>query len=293
MASYLDCKIKMHKYFIYLLILMLSIHKSYAQNDVYTNTDTTVKVIEEKVEVTSEEYSNENNNEVDVEKPAAMPGWGEDVLGDTSINFRPFAINNDSLNILKNSAKYEWIKTLDSTLHTLQKKQENAPPTPAKEYDNSPSTLDNFFNSSILKLFLWIIAGCFVIFIIYQLFLSKGLFGKASKRAVNEIEAEEAIDHLDNDFDKLYEKAFAAGDTRLAMRFLFLKTLQKLNDKEFIQFASDKTNSMYVKEMPQTLRNKFSQIALYYEYSWYGNVTIPTEVFDSIKNTVTTFTNNL
>jgi hypothetical protein len=280
----------MLRYLFFLLITILCITKVNAQNEVYS--DSTVPITEEKVVV--DDYEDEDYDINKMEQPPSMPGWGEEVFGDTLVNFRYFEISEDSIKNLKNSTKYEWVKTLDSTLRQLQKKQENKPvPEPSKNYDNSTSALDHFFNSTFLKIFLWLAAAGFVIFIIYNLFLSKGIFTKTGNRVVKELEEEESIDHLDNDFDILFEKALDAGDTRLAMRYLFLKTLQKLNDKEHIQYAVDKTNSIYAREMPATLRNKFAQIAMFYEYSWYGNTAIPTQAFDSIKNTVNSFTNNL
>jgi Domain of unknown function (DUF4129) len=80
---------------------------------------------------------------------------------------------------------------------------------------------------------------------------------------------------------------------RLAMRYLFLKTLQKLNERELINFAADKTNSQYAREIPAAKRNEFANLALYYEYIWYGNVGVQKETFDGIKTKFDTFLNKI
>ena len=293
MASYLDCNMPMCKKIIILIFILFSIIAANAQRNIYENVDTTATPLQETVEAPVVEETNTYNSEEVKEEKKYLPGWGEDVLGDTSINFRTININQDSIAILKENNKYAWIKNIDSALHAAQNKDKNKPQETYKENDNSPSSIDKFFASNVLQVFLWIMAGGFIVFIIYHLFLSKGLFGKASKRSTTAVVDDELVEHLDNDFDLLFNKAYSAGDNRLAMRYLFLKTLQKLNDKELIQFAADKTNSLYAKEIPAAKRNAFAQIALYYEYIWYGNAVVNTQTFDTIKNKVNTFINTI
>jgi hypothetical protein len=148
--------------------------------------------------------------------------------------------------------------------------------------------------SPIFVWFLWGLAACFVGFILYQLFLSKGVFTK-SRSTPKAVQIEDEIDeeNLSNDFDALYRRAYNAGDMRLSMRYLFLKTLQKLNERELIQFAADKTNSQYAREMPAGKRNEFASLALYYEYIWYGNVSVQKEIFDGITTKFNAFLNKI
>jgi hypothetical protein len=295
MASYLDCKRQMHKKIIVLIGILFCIVTSHAQKNIYDNVEVDTAATQEEEVIVSppeEETSTYNNEELKKEKKY-LPGWGDEVDGDTLIKFRTVYINPDSVASWKSNSKYAWVKIIDSSLRASQKKDNNKAKESIKNYDDSPSALDNFFNSSFLRIFLWILAICFVAFIIYHLFLSKGVFGKASKRAAIAEEEEEIQDHLDNDFDRLYNKALAAGDTRMAMRYLFLKVLQKLNEKELIQFAVDKTNSMYAREIPLAKRNNFAQIALYYEYIWYGNTSVSIQHFDGIKNKVNEFINSI
>jgi hypothetical protein len=283
----------MLKKIIVFIAVLCSMTTAHAQKNIYDNIDTTASPIEEVVEPPVEEEVSTYNNETSKLDRKYFAGWGEDVLADTAINFRTVIIAQDSIYNWRKENKYAWIKNIDSALRAAKNKDKQKPQEPIKEYDNSPSSIDNFFNSSFLQVFLWIAAISFVGFIIYHLFLSKGIFGKASKRAKTDAIEEEVIDHLDNDFDSLYNRAYAAGDTRLAMRYLFLKLLKKLDEKELIQFAADKTNSIYAREMPPAKRNNFAQIALYYEYIWYGNAAVSAQTFDTIRNKVNEFLNSI
>ncbi len=284
----------MRKKIIVLSLVFYSTINAFAQKNIYDNIDTSITTTSIDTNIVEPYEKDTYTDEAIKKEKKYLHGWGDNVLGDTSINFRTVNITQDSITNWKQKNKYAWIKIIDSALHAAHNKDTNKQQQPIKDYDNSPSAIDSFLQSSFLQLFLWIIALGFVSFIIYQLFLSKGVFGKASKKA-SKITIEEDVveDNLDNDFDNLYNKAFAAGNTRLAMHYLFLKTLQKLNEKELIHFTADKTNSMYATEIPSAKRNGFAQIALYYEYIWYGNVNVPTPTFNSIKNNVDKFINSI
>lgn len=261
---------------------------SWAQNNGYVQEDSNAIIenaIAEPPAETDEETADNRNGT-----------FGEDVLGDTLIYFNNFVLNEDSLTLWKNSKKYAWIKNLDSLLKDREnknKKQSREVSRQGQNLNDGISATERFFNSTLLKGTLWVLAACFVAFIIFKLFLSKGIFGKPSKKAIAEIVEEEEDHNMDNDFHRLYKKAYAAGDIRMAMRYLFLKALQALNEKDLIRFAADKTNSMYVTELPEAKRNDFASLALYYEYIWYGNFAVGKEAFDKIEFKYNEFLNKV
>lgn len=234
-------------------------------------------------------FDNTDNTEEDVITTKDYNAtFAEDVLGDTTVNFRDIFISPDSLNSWKANKKYAWINSLDSLLKEKQRKEDEQMEDTIKKSKNITdgiSAFDRILSSGILKIILWIIAGCVILFIIQNLFLSKGIFTSGGKKAKNVVAEQEEIDNnMESDFESLQRKAYATGDLRMAMRYLFLKTLQKLNDRELIRFAADKTNSAYARELPQAKRNEFASLALYYEYIWYGNITVQKGTFDGIEN---------
>jgi hypothetical protein len=223
--------------------------------------------------------------------------FAEDVLGDTTVYFRDLIISPDSLKSWKENKKFAWINNIDSLLKDKQQKEDeddNKSMRNVRNVSDGLSGFERFLNSGFLQLLLWIIGGSVVAFIIYRLFLSKGLFGTGGKKAKATVEEQEDVDNnMESDFDTLKRKAYGAGDLRMAMRYLFLKTLQKLNDKELIRFAADKTNSAYARELPQAKRNEFASLALYYEYIWYGNIAVQKQIFDGIENKFNEFLKRL
>lgn len=79
------------------------------------------------------------------------------------------------------------------------------------------------------------------------------------------------------DFDSLIASALKNKDYRLVVRFLYLKNLKLLTDKEIIEWKPNKTNYSYQHEIENTsLRSLFMETTLIFDYIWYGEI-IPNE----------------
>lgn len=231
------------------------------------------------------------NNDKEEEDTNAS-GFAKDVLADTSINFSDFSIRKDSISTLKLKNEYGWVTNIDSFL-IAQKKEDSKQSKMEIKQNSGSSFLSSLFNSGILKAIMGLASAALVLFIIYKFFLSEGLFGRRSaKRGIN-VETDEDDTRLVKNYNVLLRKAYEEGNWRFAMRFLFLKTLKKLSEKEMIKYAVEKTNSAYVRELPDAKRNDFASLSLYYEYVWYGNVEIEKAVFDSIENKFDNFLNKI
>jgi hypothetical protein len=273
----------MHKKILLLIVTSFCVAQLQAQSNSYDDTpasdtvfrthDNETPIVVQDGEISTKDYTST---------------FAEDVIQDTTVNFRELIINADSLKSWKENKRYAWINNIDSLLRDKQQKEDDEAQNAmrkGRDLSDGLSGFERFLNSGILQLLLWLIGGSVVVFIIYRLFLSKGLFGTGGKKAKNVVEEQEEIDNnMESDFESLQRKAYAAGDLRVAMRYLFLKTLQKLNDRELIRFAADKTNSAYARELPPAKRNEFASLALYYEYIWYGNIAVQKEMFDGIEN---------
>jgi len=264
----------MHKYFIFFLLLFFCFTRTHAQNSDYTDTSTEVQTPQEEVPTvtTYDQYST------------------RETFADTTLSLRVFALNKDSVLAKKSRKEYAWIKDLDSL---LKDEQERNRPKPHYERRQNISFMEGLFNSPILQVLLWVIAGSIVLYIIYRLFLSKGLFGISATKAIKEEPEEEEETLNGKDFNSLVNKAVAAGDLRSAVRWLFLLTLQKLDEKELIRFGADKTNSTYMNELPPAKRNDFASLSLYYEYTWYGKAPLNKESFEMIRGKFTEFLNRI
>ncbi len=224
------------------------------------------------------DYDNDENT-------ASFPE--NDFIPDTTISFRKMEISEDTIASLRNEKGHAWIKNIDSLLHDAQNNIQISVRT-----NTGRSFLDGLFGSSFLKILLWVLAISFVGYIIYNLFLSKGFFKIATTQPVK-AKQDKGEDIFADDYEHMYGKVYAAGNYKSAIRYLFLQTLQRLNKKELIVFSADKTNSMYVNELPAVKRDEFASLALYFEHVRYGNVSLTKETFDSIAIKFNAFINKI
>jgi hypothetical protein len=199
-------------------------------------------------------------------------------VADTTLRMHAIDISRDTINSLKNREAFSYVKNLDSLLKASQQK---APEQSKKVSGNSFS--NRLLGGHFIKIILWILAIFFIGIIIYQLFKSNGLFQRASAARVTENIENEADLFLHNDFDQLIHQACKLGDYRMGVRYLFLKTLQQLRDKNQINYEPDKTNSRYVYELPEQRRNDFSKLIFQYEYVWYGHFDINKDQYEQVQ----------
>lgn len=99
------------------------------------------------------------------------------------------------------------------------------------------------------------------------------IFNKKAKSFQDINLTEEHIETID--VNNLLRTALENSDYRLAIRYQFLLTLQKLSKNDVIQWHFDKTNSDYLNEIAQpTIQQGFKKVTYLYDHIWYGEQTI-------------------
>lgn len=88
------------------------------------------------------------------------------------------------------------------------------------------------------------------------------------------------------DYDQLIYQATSSGQIALALRYQYLKSLELLADKKLIQLKPWKTRIDYIKQLSDPVRGYFDELALLFEYAWYGEFEADQE--DLEKGTVLT-----
>jgi hypothetical protein len=130
----------------------------------------------------------------------------------------------------------------------------------------------------------WIIAIGLFGFLVFKLFLSNGSFFSRSQRNISSdivVNTEENSD----DPEWQIQQAIKNGNYRLAVRYLYLLSLKRLADKNYIEINSSKTNYEYVNEVrKQKFANDFASLTLQYEYVWYGEYPVDQRLFDQIQD---------
>lgn len=219
-------------------------------------------------------------------------------IGDTVITKVLFE-NNDSISVWKRSRDFGYMAYLDSM---LRRKKDNLKsdtfsfnnnrPALRKKINTSDSDNSNsFLNSFPIRIFFWVIAIAFILFILYKLFFTGGLFSKDQRTNKSEPLAEEPEQLNEySEYSELIRNAESNKDYNLAVRYLYLQTLKKLSDNEIILFAPDKTNNKYIEELSgQSYRKEFASLTHNYEYVWYGKFSIVLNRYEQLKEQFISF----
>jgi hypothetical protein len=109
------------------------------------------------------------------------------------------------------------------------------------------------------------------------------IFGKLSRDEIKFTENEEEISKLN--FDDLISAAIENKNYKLAVRYLFLKSLQLLSEKDLIKINDNKTNNQYLAEIKNDkISRVFSKTTSVFEWIWYGNFPVDEKLMKSSQN---------
>jgi len=137
--------------------------------------------------------------------------------------------------------------------------------------------------SIALDIFYYILIFFAIIIIVWGLLKGdKGFlfFGKSVKNKINLIEQKEDINQIN--FDQLISRAIENKNYKLAIRYLFLKSLKLLSDNDIIEYKKEKTNYQYLAEIKDMqLARTFRETAHRFDWIWYGDFPIDEELMDN------------
>ena len=193
-------------------------------------------------------------------------------------------IESDSVKAVNSDKGFYYKRYMDSLLRATQFKVQK----PRRRVDLNGS---DFF-SSIFGIIFWILAIGLFAYLVYRLFLSNSSFLSRSRKNISSditvVEEENT-----NDPDSLLRNAIRNGNYRLAVRYLYLQSLQRLSEKKLIEINTNKTNYEYVMEVRKhKFANEFASLTLQYEYVWYGEYPVDERLFEQIQGSFTQFNKN-
>lgn len=128
-------------------------------------------------------------------------------------------------------------------------------------------------SSTRLMDLIYFISALGILYLLFRLLKTKynWIFGGGGREAVIPYSVE-AEDIHSIDYEAEIENATAAGDFRLAVRLVYLKTLKLLSDKQLIHWTEGKTNREYQRELQKaSYKNEFLQLSYHFNYLWYGH----------------------
>ncbi len=142
----------------------------------------------------------------------------------------------------------------------------------------------------------WTLIGLFIAGIIFVIWKSKfrGLLRGDAKKLSGAAFTDLPEDIESVNIDTLISDALQSGNYRLAIRWCFLKSLQKLNELEQITWQPSKTNIDYQYELKnKSLSESFSKLSYVFEYVWYGEMTTNENTYAKYKTEIEKFNGNL
>lgn len=215
----------------------------------------------------------------------------EEHIYDSSINFFNWKINgrekfspakvnattNSRVQQLKASGDF-WYMREAGVLDSLGAK-------PAPPAGNKFSFRMNTETGRIVN---WcIIALVFLGGVVYFLRANKiRLFSRqAGRRSFTEVTPGSDDDIFRLSYADWLQQACARQDYRLAVRVLYLQTLQLLGERNLIRFQAGLTNVDYLLQLKQSrYYTAFATITRHYEYVWYGEQVIGEQTFRQVQN---------
>ena len=191
-------------------------------------------------------------------------------------------ISPDSIIALKRKKEFAYVPLMDSLL------KQAATPKNANQINRPLSIVERFFNSAFFRFFIWLVPISLLLVILYNFLKSRGSFAAGKQNKVHE-DSDDDVQNSSLDYVSLANTAANAANFRLAVKYMFLRTLQQLAGAGMINYASDKTNYNYVQEIAAEKKKEFARLVLNYEYVWYGN-TVPDKLtYTKIENEFTSF----
>ncbi len=215
------------------------------------------------------------------------------IQGDTVLERFAFDSSFDSVRAYKSRQDFKYMRYLDSllrktkglTIDTIS--LSNIKGVKGKRRllsRTSDESGNNVFNTSFVRTLFWILAIFFIVVILYKLFLTESIFKKTPRRLNVPARQQEEIIMSPSAYERMINDAVINKDFRLAIRYLYLQTLQMLSLAGLIQLSPDKTNYEYVKELSGKIhQNEFASLTLNYEYVWYGEFNIDQGIFNRLQ----------
>jgi len=150
--------------------------------------------------------------------------------------------------------------------------------------NSGPSSFWNFLRN---KTFQWILFLGVIAVIVYGIYLlarenNFRWFSRSAKQSHQEEPTSLGAGPID--YDEAIRKYQAEGNYRFAIRYLFLRLIHSVTDKNIIQIRDSTTNTEIGRAFGQhPLASQFRYLATAYEFIYFGDFNLNKEIFDSLK----------
>lgn len=184
------------------------------------------------------------------------------------VETRSRGFDTEKLDRLNKSGRYDYDRQIESSVNPV-----------LSFFVRIFKAVANLFSNFIGYVVLLALIAIFIYIIVRN---SDYFFSHSQDKSLPAVIQKDDEDIKETDYDKLLNEALAIPDYRLAIRYLFLKSLKVLQEKELIDWHKEKTNYQYLNELPQHYRNNFSRLIYYFEYTWYGQFDASAELYSKV-----------
>lgn len=147
---------------------------------------------------------------------------------------------------------------------------------PAK-YQPSPfwRWVAKVLGSEGFKYFIYLLLGGVLLYAIIRIIAENNLRMFYRPPGKKPVAREDETSPLEEDLDRQLQLALDSGDHRMAVRYLYLKTLRLLNDRELIRYHIQATNREYVGQLSgSAFGDPFRFLTGAYDRVWYGEFAL-------------------
>jgi hypothetical protein len=154
---------------------------------------------------------------------------------------------------------------------------------------------DSGFWTAFFEILPYLAMLLFVVILVWYLVrfnMGSQIMRQHVKSNVTLTEEEELL--MTKNLQELAEKAIEEKQYRLAVRYLYLDCIKRLDTKRLIRYTNDKTNFDYVREIQSNaLSPHFKSLTISYEQIWYGQMVFDQVYFSRLVDYFTEFHHKL
>lgn len=147
----------------------------------------------------------------------------------------------------------------------------------------------------IIKIIIYGLLIVFAIFILVKLLVgdsASSFFSRKSKMVAPLNIQEEHIENVD--LDSYIKNALKEENYRLAIRYMYLKSLKLLSLNNIIDWHFEKTNTDYYREIEsESLKENFKKASYLYDNIWYGEYALDKAGFENAQKDFERLNQNL
>lgn len=209
------------------------------------------------------------------------------------------------LNPGKEIEETDWLKKIEGVDYTEERRKKKPPEEPEEEEEEVEPRGEeeddtDFFSEwweglgTLLQILCILVLVAIVGYIIYLMTRLESNQSFVVEKSLEErlSSAEEELE--ESELEKLLRETIAQKNYKMAIRLYFLMMLNRLSEKNWIQYKKQKTNFLYLREMKgRSEYKRFRELTHTFEYSWYGEVEVDETIFSSLQTNYISFLNQL